>query len=106
MSAFRLRRKELDQLLTRDAPAEHRRTRGICPVCMENLLCDIQTDRANFFHGRLLSDGRFNTTILAHRCRRGRPHGVIAGSESAPEPIGHGEGWLFPDMMKVRAHDW
>lgn len=71
MSAFRLRRKELDQLLTRDAPAEHRRTRGICPVCMENLLCDIQTDRANFCHGRLLSDGRFNTTILAHRCRRG-----------------------------------
>jgi hypothetical protein len=45
--------KEREQLLTRDATTERRSARRICPVRMENLLCDIQTDRANFFHGRL-----------------------------------------------------
>lgn len=55
--APRLRCEKLQKLLTRDATAEHRRTRLISPMRMENLLCDIQTDHANFCHGRLLSDG-------------------------------------------------
>jgi hypothetical protein len=38
---------------------------------VKDLRCEIQSDRGSFTHGRLLSDGSFNTTILAHRCRRG-----------------------------------
>jgi hypothetical protein len=38
---------------------------------VKDLRCEIQSDRGRFTHGRLLSDGSFNTTILAHRCRRG-----------------------------------
>jgi hypothetical protein len=42
--------------------------------------------------GAILSDGRFNTTILAHRCRRGRPlHHPLRtdtnGSEKGAEPF-------------------
>jgi hypothetical protein len=48
-----LRCEELDQLLARDATAEHGRTRRISAVRMKDLLCDIQADGGNFFHGRL-----------------------------------------------------
>ena len=36
---------------------------------------------------------------------RSRPHGVIAGA-SCPKPITSLGGWLFPDRMEIRAHDW
>src|SRR5215469_8378543 len=37
---------------------------------LEHMLRDVQTDRANLLHGRLLR-WQFDTAILAHRCRRG-----------------------------------
>jgi hypothetical protein len=56
--AARLCSEERKQLLTREAATEECRARRIRAMRMENLLCDIQTDRANLSHGRLLSDGR------------------------------------------------
>ena len=45
-------------------------------------------------------------TSMAPMCRwRSRPHGVIAGA-SCPKPITSLGGWLFPDRMEIRAHDW
>src|SRR5262249_50469621 len=37
---------------------------------LEHVLRDVQTDRGNLLHGRLLR-WQFDTVTLAHRCRRG-----------------------------------
>jgi hypothetical protein len=52
-NAARLCSEERDQLLTRDAATEQWRAGRIGPVRVKDLLCDIQADGGNFFHGRL-----------------------------------------------------
>jgi hypothetical protein len=46
--------KELEQLPSADLAAEQRSPARIRAVRMKNILGDIQTDYANFRHGRLL----------------------------------------------------
>jgi hypothetical protein len=53
--APRLACEKLKHLATRYLPAEQLPTTSIRAMRVERLLCDIQTNRANFFHGRLLS---------------------------------------------------
>src|SRR6266516_7317674 len=55
----RQRREELQQLRSRDAPADHYRATGVHAVNLKNRLRDIETDRANLAHGRLPSSGSF-----------------------------------------------
>lgn len=50
--------EEAEQLRARDPTTEHGCARRGRAVHMKNLLCDIQADRGNLTHGRLLSDGR------------------------------------------------
>jgi hypothetical protein len=38
---------------------------------LKRILRKVQSNYANFFHGRLLLYAVLNTAILAHRCRRG-----------------------------------
>src|SRR5690606_41234975 len=67
--ARRLRREEVEQLGPREPAAENRPARPIRTMRMENSLSDIQTDRGNLWHGRLLQVV-FTTSTLAPRCRR------------------------------------
>jgi hypothetical protein len=56
---------------------------------VENLLGDIQTDCGNFRHGRL-PEVVFNTSTLAHRCRRGAStpsHPVIRRGYGTPHHL-------------------
>jgi hypothetical protein len=49
-----LRREKLEQLPPREALAKQWMTGSIRPMCLENVLRDIQPDRSNLIHGRLL----------------------------------------------------
>jgi hypothetical protein len=90
--------------------AQNNRARCISPVRLKNCLRQIKTNCVNFHCGRLLFSWRFKSPPQWHMDAAegrplGRPHGVIAGA-SRPE-INHWlGGWLFPDKMEVRAHDW
>src|SRR5215831_18252990 len=53
--AGRQHRKELHQLRSADAFADHHRAINIYAVNLKNRLRDIETDRANLAHGRLPS---------------------------------------------------
>src|SRR3954463_4777892 len=61
-------------------------------------LAEIQSNAAHLVHGRLII-----TTTLAHRGRRGRPHGVIAGASRPIVPTVSEPAWsrllLFRSMM-------
>src|SRR3954447_23067666 len=85
-----LRSEELNQLLTRDTPTEQHGTRRICAMRVKNLLCDIQADSANFFHGRLLSSGDSTPPLWHIDAVGGRPpHHPILPSDFAPSlPLG------------------
>jgi hypothetical protein len=62
--------EELEQLRPHQSLAEHYVAGRIRPMCLENPLRDIQSDRASLSHGRLLK-GLVDTSTLARRCRRG-----------------------------------
>lgn len=102
--ALRLLSEKLQHLSTCNPAAENPLAPSIRAVSLKDILCDIQSDRDNLCHGRLLL-----VDVLQHLpwhidAVGGRPHGVISGSES-PWSARHGLGWLFPDKMEVRAHD-
>jgi len=52
--AGRLGCKELQQLASRQTPAEHHMTRRIRPMCLQNPSCEIQSYRADLSQERLL----------------------------------------------------
>jgi len=70
LSCKTLTREEVQQLASADPPAENRLAALISTVRVKNMLGDIQANRGNFRHGRL-PQVVFNTSTLAHRCRRG-----------------------------------
>jgi hypothetical protein len=53
--ALRLIRKKLEDLPTRYSATEELLPSRICAMRLKDILRDIQTNRANFTHGRLLS---------------------------------------------------
>ena len=53
----RLRGEEGEHLIAPQPLAEQDSAGGTCPVCLEHVLGQIQSDRANFRHGRLPSSG-------------------------------------------------
>src|SRR3954462_2460372 len=53
----RLRGEEGEHLIAPQLLAEQNHAGGTCPVCLEHVLGQIQSDRANFCHGRLPSSG-------------------------------------------------
>jgi hypothetical protein len=68
--ARRKRRKEWQQLLTAKFLPKQDRSLLIRPMKLERMLSEIQTNCGNLQHGRL-PQVVFNTSTLAHRCRRG-----------------------------------
>src|SRR5215469_14483714 len=77
-------------------------------VDLKNRLSDIETDCRNRLHVwllRIVGASTAPTSMALTRRWRSRPHGVIAGA-SCPKPITSLGGWLFPDRMEIRAHDW
>ena len=79
----RLRGEELQQLGAGQPPAEHHLPARIRAVRMKNSLRNIQPDRANLCHGRLLLVV-INTSTMAHRCRRGASTWGNRGKRVAP----------------------
>ena len=78
-------RKICEKLLHRTTPkltAQNNRARCINPVNLKYVLRQIQTNRANLAHGRSPLLEIFIDLILAHRCRSGAVHPIIARSES------------------------
>src|SRR6516162_3112934 len=61
-----LRCEETEKLRASDALAKQHMPGGIRSMYLENVLPDVQTDRVNLFHGRLLR-WQFDTVTLAHR---------------------------------------
>lgn len=80
--------KKVEQLGSRQLATENHRTALVSAVRMKNVLGDIQTDCGNFRHGRL-PQWCFNTSTLAHRCRRGAstPSGFRFAPKQAERPI-------------------
>jgi hypothetical protein len=68
--ATRVADEEGEQLAARQPTAKHCASGRIRAVRVKNVLGYIQTDCGNFRHGRL-PQVVFNTSTLAHRCRRG-----------------------------------
>jgi hypothetical protein len=67
-----LARKELEHLGPHETLAEYHMPGCIGAVCLKYQLRNVEPDRANLSHERLLW-WLLNTSILALRCRRGRP---------------------------------
>src|SRR6201987_4839998 len=65
-----LRCEETEQLRASDALAKQHMPGSIRSMHLKHVLRDVQADRANLLHGRLLR-WQFDTATLAHRCRRG-----------------------------------
>src|SRR5215472_16659315 len=80
-----LRCQETEKLHASDALAEEHMPGTIRSVHLEHVLRDVQTDRANLLHGRLLR-WQFDTATLANRCRRGAstPSPIAASADFEP----------------------
>lgn len=63
----------------------------IRPVCMKNSLRNIQPNRANLCHGRVLLVV-FNTSTVAHRCRQGAstPSAVMSWTDPRSRKLPRG----------------
>jgi len=60
-------------------PPDHCLAGRIDAVHLEDVLRQVQTDRANFSHGWLPSVGVFDNQTLAHRCRERAIHPIKLG---------------------------
>src|SRR5579863_874864 len=69
--------KESQHLVSSKLFAENNIAIGICAMRLKNMFRQVQSNRANFAHGRFLSCGGSTPTILAHQCRRGGVHPII-----------------------------
>src|SRR5262249_19368835 len=65
-----LRCQKTEKLHASNALAKQHMPGTIRSMHLEHVLRDVQTDRGNLLHGRLLW-WQFDTVTLAHRCRRG-----------------------------------
>src|SRR3974377_2315962 len=69
--------RDAPQPLPRDRPHAPPPSRG---QALKHVLGQIQTDHCNLFHGWLPSVGVVENPTVAHRCRKGDIHPIIARS--------------------------
>jgi hypothetical protein len=61
---------------------------SVSSMCLEDVLRDVQPDRSNLLHGRLLQ-WQLDTVTLARRCRRGAAaHGGLLLAQRHPDGDG------------------
>src|SRR3954447_27002632 len=91
LHAHQARRQLREKFLDRGSPKlalHHHSSELINPMNLKNVLRQIQTNRANLRHGRLPLSGSTHIASLAHRCRSGAVHPIIASAakqSSLPE---------------------
>src|SRR4051812_32731510 len=97
-----LRGEEGEHLIAPQPLAEQDSAGGTCPMCLEHVLGQIQSDRANFCHGRLPSSGcqhhHFGTSMPS-----GGVHS-ISGPEAAATLWSEGLFRTFNNRKQVAAY--
>src|SRR5690348_4367555 len=72
--------EELHDLRSSEPSSQHDRSLSINAVNLENLLRQVEADRANLHLGRFLPSVGDRPITLAHRCRSGAVHPIRSGS--------------------------